>query len=504
MKRSNVRLASVLTVAVMAASVILGACSGGGGGTAAPPPAKIQLSGTIASGGSYTFGTFGKGSLGKILSGPSTTVIDAVIAIPMDRGDLDARNMPSSVPALIGADGTFSLALSQAHDWLLVLIDSTAAPEYRFVDSLAINAGTDTMLSLPATVSTFESLNLGTIDKSGGDAVSSATVTASDFGMTSAQLAAMTKSDDVFKNAKNIINNYDTTTGVWYQLRPDFEWTGNYATIATAFTGTAWEYNCYHFQMDTNATNLTIKNLCTNGTNTVLAGWTPPTDITTVGDFAIYSPSNPIMNSLASCETYTADEGQQAIKATGGAFFATNAYWGPYGTLSYSVSSWLTGTIPPGNWTWSEDGVVKATFDPSVSTPVAADGVRALGYVPSIKLTVDGATQVITAVDVEWYFFDDSIDDYRKVETTDLAAMMHIMARYEIIFDASSRHGSFDLDPTAAIQHIDLPATGPDVWTYADMDSGTAFETTDAEAVGVFYSSGGIGRYFFARATMTN
>jgi len=66
----------------------------------------------------------------------------------MDRGDLDARNMPSSVPALIGADGTFSLALSQAHDWLLVLIDSTAAPEYRFVDSLAINAGTDTMLSL--------------------------------------------------------------------------------------------------------------------------------------------------------------------------------------------------------------------------------------------------------------------------------------------------------------------------------------------------------------------
>ena len=51
MKRSNVLLAAVLAVAVIATSVFISACSsgGGGGGTAQSTP-KIQLSGTIGTG----------------------------------------------------------------------------------------------------------------------------------------------------------------------------------------------------------------------------------------------------------------------------------------------------------------------------------------------------------------------------------------------------------------------------------------------------------------------
>jgi hypothetical protein len=508
MKRSNVLLAAVLAVAV-ATSAILGACSGGGGGgTAAQQPApKVQLSGTIGSGYSHAKGSYGK----SYIAAPPPALIDAVVAIPMTRGALDARNMTSSVPGMIGLDGKFNLALPMDQDWLLVLINSAGTSTTRFVGSLALSAGSESILNLPATASTLSSLNLGTITRPGvsGDAItSSATVTAADFGMSANQFTAFANSNDVFKNAKNIINNYNTTTGVWYQLRPDFTWVADYTTINGAFSGTApWAFHSYNFQMDTNATNLTVQNLCTNGTATVAVAWTPPVGktINTVGGFYTYSTGNPITNSAAVCEAYSSD-GVAANRATGGGFYATDAYWGPYGTLSYSVQAWFLAPIESGDWTWSEGGVVKATFDPSVSTPVHTDGVRSLGYVPSIKVTVDtgAAGGVITAVDVDWYYFDGST--YQPVTTAaDFAVMQHLMDGYEIIFDATSRHSSFRFTDwtTASQRHLDLTTTAADNdWTYADNVALNAFLPTDAQAVGVFYSSGGIGRYFFARAPM--
>jgi hypothetical protein len=504
MKRSKVLLAVVLAAAVMAASVILGACSGGGSGGTPPaaPPAKVQLSGTI------TGYTVGKATYGKTFSAPASP-IDTVVAIPMTRGTLDARNMESSVTGTIGGDGTFNLALPTDKDWLLVMIDSPNT----FVGSIAISAGSESILSLPATVSTLTSINLGTITGAGGDAVSSPTVTASDFGMNANQFTAFANSDDVFKNAKNIINNYNATgqagSPLWYQLRPDFTWDGDYDVINGAFSGPTWTYQSYNFQMDTNATNLTIQNLCTNGTLTfVSVGWTPPVGatITMVGSSTTFSTGNPIMNSAATCTAYMSD-GVPAIEASSSdytrPFYATDAY----GTLSYGMPAWFDGTIPPGDWTWSEGGVVKATFDPSVSTPVNGDGVRSLGYVPSIKLTTAGGVgTAITAVDVEWWYFDEALDSYTKVTSAaDLAVMSHFIERAEIIIESAvgattRRHSSFGFDPTVPAElPLALPASGVNMWTYADTTCGSFLES-DAGTVGVFYSSGGIGRYFFARA----
>lgn len=515
MKRSHVLPAVVIAVAVMAASVFISACSsgggGGGGGAAAQPTPKIQLSGTIGSG--YTVG---KASYGKVFSAPATTAtIDKVVAIPMTRGSLDARNMASSVTDTIGTDGKFNLALPMDKDWLLVLINSLATlPSDRFVGSLAISAGTEEILSLPATVSALSSINLGTITRTGGgDAVSSPTVTAANFGMNAGQFTAFANSDDVFKNAKNIINNYDET-GLWYQLRPDFTWDGDYDVIDGSFSGPTWAYQSYNFQMDTNATNLTIQDLCTNGTGSFVAvGWTPPlgANITLVGSpTTSFNTGNPIMNSAATCTTYESDgntEWQASSSDYTRPFYATDAYWGPYGTISYSIPAWFDGTIPSGNWTWTEGGVVKATFDPSVSTPVNIDGIRSLGYVPSIRLTTAGGFgTAITAVDIEWWYFDEVLDDYVKVTSAaDLAVMSHFIERAEVIIEspwnaATRRHSSFGFDPTVPAElHLALPASGADSWTYADVTCTTPLDS-DAASVGVFYSSGGIGRYFFARA----
>jgi hypothetical protein len=503
MKRSRVLLAAVLAVAVLATSAILGACSGGGGGgTAAQQPTpKVQLSGTIS--GSYGYA---KPSLSKSLSVPAGPLIDKVVAIPMSRGSLDAFQMTSRVTATIGADGKFDLALPKDKDWLLVLIQSPNT----FVSSLAINAGSDSILNLPATVSTLNSFNLGTISGGpGGDALSSPTVTASNFGMNASQFTAFANSDDVFKNAKNIINNYNTTTGVWYQLRPDFTWDGDYDFIDGNFSGPTWAYQSYNFQMDTNATNLNIHNLCSVGSGTwspVVVGWTPPSDVT--DGLTTWGLSNPMTNSAATCTTYMSD-GKWAIEASGDnthPFYATDAYWGPYGTISYSMPVWLSGPIPAGDWTWSEGGVVKASFDPSVSTPVDGSG-NALGYVPSIQLTTEsGAGTAITAVDVQWWYFDQVLNAYTQVTTAeDYAVMSHFIERAEVIIESAvgattRRHSSFGFDPTVASEgQLVLPASGADMWTYADTSCSSPLDS-DAGSVGVFYSSGGIGRYFFARA----
>ena len=512
MKRLKVLPAAFLAAAVMAASVILGACSGGGGSAGAPPAAttKIQLSGTIASGGSYTFG---KGTYGKTYYGAQSSISKAV-AVPMNRGSLDARNMGSRMSGNIGTDGKFGLELPTDQDWVLAITDSADG----FVGSIAISAGSESIISLPATAATLTVISLGTMTGSGGDVVSSPAVTAANFGMNGSQFTALVSADDVFKNVKNIINNYNTATGVWYQLRPDFTWYGDYATIKTTYSGASWSYHHYTFQMDTNSTSLTIQDLCTNGTGSfTLAKWTPPTTISVVGTGGTpsvkYSDTIPITNSTATCTIYQSDNGPawSASNPTGGGgFYASNAYAGAQQTLSYSIQEWFAGSIPSGDWTWTEGVTEKARFDPSVSAPLAADGIRATGYVPSIKLTLvtegTGTTETITAVDVQWYFFDGST--YQLVPTADLGVMAHVMSNAEVIITTGInlpyRQGSFSFDPTIpAEQHVTLPTCAADplnCWTYADLSAATPFRSTDAGAIGVAYSSGGIGRNFWAFA----
>ena len=138
------------------------------------------------------------------------------------------------------------------------------------------------------------------------------------------------------------------------------------------------------------------------------------------------------------------------------------------------------------------------SFDAAVSKPLNGSGM-ATGYVPSMKLTVDGSDN-ITGVDVEWYYYDDALGTYAKVDPADLSVLGHFMDGYEIIIETGStvtprRHDSTRLDPVTQT-HLDIPI-GTNGWKYADSDPATLFGANDAASVGVFYSSGGIGRYFF-------
>ncbi len=501
----------LVSVLLSAFAIVLAGCGGGGSGSGTPSSStsKVQLSGSVGSG--YQAAKVSSNFLAKTLAilgfrtaayavGTDPTV-DQVIAIPMVRGTLIAGEMANSVSGTINTDMSFSLTLATDHDWVLVLINSLATGTNRYVGSLAISTRTgDSLLDFPATDASISSLNLGIVSRpvsTSNDALSANSVSGADFNMTATQLTTLAKNDDIFKNAKNIVNNYNAATKVWYQLRTDFIFFGDYAAIGNVFSGPTYTYVNYQFQFDTNSTSVSISQVCgqdltTNPPTTVTKkslAFYPPVNIliSTPTGTITYGPANPLQNDTAVCDLFSTGTAT-AVEATewgstNGDFYATDAYIDFSGgkSMSYGFSVRFTGPIPSGFWDWKEDGVTVASYDPSVAVPVTSGG-KAKGFVPSLKLTVDGSNTV-TAVDVAWWYLDESTDTYLMADSKTLGK---IVKEAEIVFDGIDTqnqhvHDGVSFDPSQQ-SHIDVSTHG---WKY---DGQGSYE--------VFYESGGIGRFF--------
>ncbi len=507
MKRSYVLPAVVLAAAVMALSVIITACGGGGGGAQQTP--KIQISGTIGTG--YTPAAKPASIFAKALTflgyptyAYALTVVptvDKIIAIPMERGSLNAWQMANSQSADITSanGGEFTLSLAKDKDWLLVLINSTAIPATnRFVGSVAIDAGSsDSLLSLPATASALTSLNIGTINGSiTYDGLSTYVVSTTDFSLNSDQLTAMAKTDDIFRNAKNIINNYNA--GTYYQLRPNFAWEGDLSTLSTTFSNPAYVFNGMTFQLDTNSPTINMTQLCSIGTVTV--GLYPSVPVSD-GTYT-YDPTNPVSNSGATaCTTVN------GFRQLNGNIYATDAHQEGGPGLSYSIMPrYPTVPLPAATWTWKETvgGVAtdKAVFDvDTINPPVNTNGTPK-GFVPSFKIiTNPTATTKIDSVKIEWHYYNGTT--YTAVAPADLAVLKHFISSMEIGFDVTDngtrRTCDMYFDPTTTSEVIPgnfASSQRPNcalTWYYNDSDP--AHAATNTGLMG-FYESGGFGYYF--------
>jgi len=493
---------------VLALSLVLGiafigaGCSSGGGSSSsdANVNGNIKLSGAVGTGyqaaakmksGFFAkiFTTIGFGT--PAYAALTDPTVDQVVAIPMERGSLAAFNMRDSVASSINADKTFSLLLPVDRDWLLVMINSAETGTNRFVGSLALNTGgADSLLNIPVTQATFTTMNLGIISRdtstTGNDAISQNTVTALDFNLTAGQLATMAKTDDIFRNAKNIINNYNPATGIYHEMRTDFHWSGNYGGL-TSLSTPSYTSIGVSFQQDTNSTGVTMSGLC-NGTDTVEF---VPSEVVSNG-VTTFGPTAPISSIGMTCMNIMMNGGtfQQTSTGSGGNVFASNAYgnlsYGPYGRY----------TVLPARWDVKENGVVKAQFDMAAAhPPQTADG-RPKGYVPSFKINVDG-TKKITSVDVAWYYYDEASDSYIAMAQADLKLLEHVIKAVEVKFDVTTTttRKSCDMyfDPTTVFSAIPSnPVYNcPDSWYYNDA----THPATNTGLMG-FYETGGFG-YFY-------
>lgn len=509
MKRSNVLLAAVLAAAVLATSVIFAACGGGGGGAAAPATPKIQLSGTISSTG-YTLAAkpssiffakalsfLGYPTNAYAAGGPS---VHRIIALPIDRGSLSTGQMTNAQKADITSTdgGKFSLALAKDTDWVLVMVDSSN----QFVGSVAVDAGsTNNLLNFPATDSTLTTMSLGTVDRSSlnGDGLTSRTVGTMDFSLSAAQIAEMAKTDKFFRNAMNIVNNYEqfgNGAGKWYQLRPDFHWSGNIASLATTTalsSAPSLTYTGMNFQLDQNTDSVSMTSICTI---TGIVALHPPAAAGTITmGLNSYSYANPIKNSGNGCMPWN---GGPAVQTDYNGIYASNGY----DHISFSViDSFTSGTIPPGFWEWKENGVVKAAFDiANINPPITATG-QLKGFIPAYKINKD-INKKITSVDVAWFFYDGGV--YTPLASADLKVLKHFVsgleAKFESTFSGNRRTCEMYIDP--AVETSFNPADpryastcqadpAHKDWYYQDP----SHPETNTGLMG-FYETGGFG-YFF-------
>jgi hypothetical protein len=428
------------------------------------------------------------GAPGAALGDVSDKKVDKLVALQSDRGYLGAETMQYSRSAMINDDGSFSIGLDTTRDWLLVLMDSTAAARTdQFIGYVALNTGTaENLLQLPLTTSTISSMDLGTITASGDVGQSQNSVSAEDFSLNSAQLLSLAKNDDAFKSVKNFVINYDNATGVYYTLRPNFSWKGSYASINGAFQNPAdYTYSHYGFQLDSNTTSITIDKICgTQGQAQVIVDLVPPSDVMTT-NAKTFNPDYPMSSANVMCSTAT-DGFIEAYQDpnSGSGFFATNRYGG----VSQSYAAGLTGTIPQGYWLYHEGEQLKGQFDVSVASPLGVDN-RIKGFVPSIKVNSD-QTGRVTSVNIRWYTWDESTNQY--VELTDVTVLKYLIGTGDLYFDNNTNgtrtYESIHFDPA-----VDTSVT-PSKYTWYYGTEGPA--DRQVMGFGIFYSSGGIGFYF--------
>lgn len=475
-----VRLASALTALGVAACSSKSSSSGPSGptGPSGPSTGDVRVSGALSA-------TPAAAMLPLAVAPPAVGAADQVIAIPMSRGSLGGWNMTRSETAALGAGGTFTLDLDRASDWLLVLANTTVAGSGRFLGSVNVRTGVGAdLLELPLTTAAIDVLSLGTVTHTATwDARSGTTVDAASFRLSDAQLLAVARSDDVFRNALNIVNNYGTYAGpgVYWDLRPDFAWWDTASSLSAGFSDPARlaaGYRGMSFQLDSNQTEFGIDALCAHST---VVTFEPPSAVTIDG--VPYSPASPLTSAGVTCDTLVTNQGT-SLRGWSGRLYMSGGY-GASPALSVGAAS----ENPAGEWTLRVNGAVRARFDVAgVNPPVTAAGAPT-GFVPSFRVNTqpDGR---ITSVDVRWFYFDGAA--YVPLAAADLGVLRYFIAALELDF-ASEVNGTVVtedvyLDPAAATS----AAPTRHVWYYG----GTPPTPQQAAGLMGFYETGGFGHFF--------
>lgn len=421
----------------------------------------------------------------------SAKPVDTVMAVPVYGGNLDSRSMLNSKAATLKPGGAFSLSLEKNADWLLVLMNFAAAGPDRFAGVIAFPTGDpeNTLLLLPVSTAAVSKLNIGKVDAAGDVGLAQKPIDAADFSMTPGQLITLARNDDPFMNVKNLVLNFGAAApGVFYTLRPDFQWFGDYAGINNAFPDpAAYLYRHYNFQLDSNSGELTIDQVCgTLGVPRVPVELYPPATINTTNPSLIYDPATPIANDNAVC-SIAADGAVEVTEPVNGDFFASNRY----GDISYSFGvGLLTDPIPSGLWFYKVGGLERAWFD--FGGPVYAprtSGGQVNGFAPVIRVNT-AADGRITSVDVRWYQYNAATVMYEEI--ADLLDLSYLIGSAGIFFENSfsglHRYESVSFDPVTQTS-----VTPVNTWYYGT--SGPAGE--QAQSIGAFYPSAGLG-YFFS------
>jgi hypothetical protein len=412
-------------------------------------------------------------------------LVDSVLAIPVANANLSYQGLARAVKTPVHPNGSFDITLSRDLDYVLVLFNSSTETPAKFAGQLAfrIEASDSPLLFMPTGKLLDRNVNLGIIDAEGNIAMPRHVLRNRLWALTPPQLAFLATNGMSYTNVKNLVINYDGGNGIFYSLRPDFHWDGFYSGIKKAF-GYPSMYRHYNFQLDSNAHDITMDMICgTNGVARSPLELFPPSGVSISASDPpmVYDSANPISNNNAVCSLMT----NGFIEAKDEDFFATNRY----SDISYSLGiSLLTDPVPGGYWQYRVNGVMRAQFDVGVSAPKTADGM-VNGLIPAIHANLDAGGK-ITSFNIKWYQRDES-NPNKYTEVTDLSMLSYLVSSAGIFIENTStgqrRYESVTYDPATQTS-----VSMANDWYYGN--SGAV--SMQAEQIGTFYSSAGLG-YFF-------
>lgn len=449
-------------VSVMVLS-ILTACGGGGGGASSTnntSTSQTQLSGTISS----------SSPVPGMRAGRAPAVPDSVWAVPiakMQGANIDSLNFALRKTSALDAGGNFSFSLAKTIslaeivaqvptldttgfdpsavfdvDWLLV---EMAGQIPMNVIALQGDASFDSMLTMPISVFTPGSMNLGIVDANTGVAALGVSAIASSVTLSTDSLKAIARSDKILKSIKDIIRNCDLTTNKCISARQSFVFMGNYLNLTDAANyDRAGSYSGYQFYFDLTDyfTTADFDGICpASGSASVRYQLVPPGPISV--ESVTYSSLNPLssgagpgtnINIITSgTATYT-----ECFKSGAPLYVRKNnnnaSDWS-FQFITGDQASQLTTATPAGDWILSRatttDPVEIGRFEFALANPVDASG-NPIIFVPAVRFDTDGAADPhVTMLHIKWYQWIGS----GYVEITDMDLLNSLIGGFSIAMD---------------------------------------------------------------------
>jgi hypothetical protein len=481
----------------------IGGTAPGGDNTGGTTSSKVQLSGTIAA-------PSGKPGVAMVLRSAATGSVSEVWAIPiakMQGANIDSVNVMLRKTTTPDASGYFSFDLEKSMtlaeiaakvptmdtggmsmdtvfdvDWLLV---EMAGSDPLSVVELKGDSTYDGMVSIPLSEYNADTISLGNISAADGAATLSVSGIASDLSLSSADLASITRSDDMLAAITDIIRNCDLDTNKCLKAQQSFAFSGDYTQLTHRINYSIADfYEGYQFYFDLSQyyDSGDFDGICpAAGSATVEYQLTPPGVISIdTGTYDQYTPLTTGVTNTVTLSDLNNGAYTQCFKNGASVYLRKDNSTSEW-MLQFIASSTLPTTMPVGDWVLTRKGNGESgytevgRFDFSLAKPVD-DAGWPIVYVPAIRFETDGtAENGLTALHVKWYQYVGN--GYEEV--TDGALLDSLMGGFSISMDdftglgdnnrRSVQQNNFSFS-TREIDVHDPDGLGPFYYNYSSED----------------------------------
>ncbi len=422
------RYRSMIVLAAAALTVLVGGCNNILGGSSSGGSATGASSGVVAYSGILSSEVSGTQAISAADEGgvSANTVMAVPIRYPFraDRGALEGAKTTA-----IGDDGSFSIELSAAHDWVLMLLDTEQLERRdQFVAFVGLEGENDVLLRTPISGAE-DDIDAGTIsiDPESLEAyeVGSLSQNADQLGLSMSELREIARTDNLVKTVKNIYVNAGPDSPEmspllvynWELPLASGEWAepANYTYKGLSVT----------FDYVNPSAPVTFDSIYPDGTVAIR-----------LPDDKEYTGHEWVDDHNDGDRAVSDDEGKVGIYE----YLNSRTVF----RIGLNESVGVEEAVTPGFWEVLVNGEAVSYYDVAGSEPIYRDNgqTQALVYVPSVRFS-DGASDT-TQLEIRWQVYNPGLGTYET--TNDLSRFDRIVSYMAVGYEAQDDTPGGDID----------------------------------------------------------